>query len=50
MDISIPSNAIHNGSYAVNFSIKDTNLKWEDGTRSDKELILTIAPKSVGLV
>ncbi len=50
MTVSIPSNAIHSGSYNVTFTLVDSQLKWADGTKTQKTMTLKIETKPVGLI
>ena len=49
MSISMPADAVHQGSYSIKFSIKDSDLKWEDETTTDKTINLIIESKPIGL-
>ncbi len=49
MSISMPTDAVHQGSYSIKFSIKDSELQWEDETTTDKTINLIITSKPIGL-
>ncbi len=41
--------ATNAGSYAVNFHLKSSSLKWTDNTTADKQVAWTISPASVSM-
>ncbi|MDE7079307.1 MAG: hypothetical protein K2O95_04240, partial [Clostridia bacterium] len=48
MTVSFPS-AIHKGDYTVTFTLVNSDLEWEDGTKTPKSITFSITPKPIGL-